>query len=394
MRSCVAVSQHLNALNAARSVSQSVRQSLGKPECEMAFLFFSPHFAEDIEEILEVVHVQLHPKVLLGCMGDGVIGGDGEWEGGAALVLWGMSQDGMQATPFRVTPNLDGEVGLLEGWPLELEQAEKPVTCIMLADPFTTPVEALLAETEGAGAKMQIVGGIACGTMEPGENRLILNHSIVEAGVVGVAIHGGLHVRTVVSQGCRPIGERFVVTKAERNVLYELGGANPIERLEEMIRRLPEETRQQVLQGMQVGIAMDEYRSEFSQGDYLIRGLLGANRQDGSLVIGDVLQEGQTIQFHVRDQEAASQDLRSLLARERQVFGKSRPQAALLFSCNGRGRQFFPVPHHDLATIHDQFGPIPVAGFFAGGEFGPVGGKNYLHAYTASMALFYDEDTV
>jgi small ligand-binding sensory domain FIST len=29
-----------------------------------------------------------------------------------------------------------------------------------------------------------------------------------------------------------------------------------------------------------------------------------------------------------------------------------------------------------------------VGGFFAGGEFGPVGGHNFVHQFTASIALF------
>jgi small ligand-binding sensory domain FIST len=238
------------------------------------------------------------------------------------------------------------------------------------------------------------IGGIASGGMDESEPRLILNDKIIESGVVGVAIQGGVELRTVVSQGCQPIGERYVVTKVDRNVIQELGGIPPLERLEATLKALGELERQQAANGLQVGIAMDEHRAEFGQGDFLIRGLLGADRQSGSLAIADFVQEGQTIQFHIRNPEAAGADLHYALSKEHALFPTSPPKGALLFSCNGRGQQFFQMPHHDIAMIHQHLGMLPVAGFFAGGEIGPVGGKNFLHGYTASMALFYDSPSL
>lgn len=228
------------------------------------------------------------------------------------------------------------------------------------------------------------------GGMNEGEPRLVLNEHIMTSGVVGVAIQGGVKIRTVVSQGCQPIGERYVVTKVDRNIVQELGGIPPLERLETILKALGESERQQAASGLQVGIAMDEHRAEFGQGDFLIRGLLGADRQSGHLAIADLVQEGQTLQFHIRDAEAAAADLEGLLAEERKAFVNGPPKGALLFSCNGRGQNFFQTPHHDVAAVHQHLGRLPIGGFFAGGEIGPVGEKNFLHGYTASMALFYD----
>ena len=60
----------------------------------------------------------------------------------------------------------------------------------------------------------------------------------------------------------------------------------------------------------------------------------------------------------------------------------------LLFSCNGRGRRFFGRPDHDAGQVARATGDVPLAGFFAQGELGPVGGRNFLHTFTASMAVF------
>lgn len=391
MQCHVALSQEPIPEVAAQAVAESVHEALGKGGCHLAFVFFSPHFSSEIQVMIELIHEKLRPQTLIGCMGEGVIGGEKEIEEHPGLVLWGIRNTGMHVVPFMLTSKTEEGVHSLEGWPVGLESTGHPQTFFLFADPFSTPIDELLALLDQHAPGSSAIGGIASGGMDVGESRMVLNREIIGSGVVGVAVQGGVEIRTVVSQGCLPIGERYMVTKVDRNVIQELGGITPLERLETTLKALDEQEQQQAARGLQVGIAMDEHRSEFGQGDFLIRGLLGADRQSGSLAIADFVQEGQTIQFHVRDAHAASEDFHLLLSKERVTHPDNLPKGALLFSCNGRGKRFFETPHHDVATVQERMGAIPIAGFFAGGEIGPVGGKNYLHGYTASMALFYDE---
>jgi small ligand-binding sensory domain FIST len=394
MQCHVAVSQDSNPQQAAQVVSRSVYDAFGGIACDFACIFFSSHFSDDVQTLVEIVRKNLDPKILLGCMGAGVIGGTQEIEEHPGLVLWGLSNPSMHITPFHLIPKKNGEEFSLEGWPDMPGGHAAPQTFLLFADPFSTPIDELFTLLDHHAPGSLAIGGIASGGMDEGESRLVLNDQIIESGVVGVAIQGGVEIRTVVSQGCQPIGERYVVTKVERNVIQELGGIPPLERLEATLKALGEAERQQAANGLQVGIAMDEHRAEFGQGDFLIRGLLGADRQSGFLAIADFVQEGQTIQFHIRDANAAGADLTRLLDRERLASPNDQPKGALLFSCNGRGQQFFQTPHHDVAAVHQHMGMLPIAGFFAGGEIGPVGGKNFLHGYTASMVLFYDKTTI
>jgi small ligand-binding sensory domain FIST len=391
MQCHAALSQESNPAVAAQAVSQAVHEALGEAGCHLAFVFFSPHFSSEIQTIIEMIHENLRPQTLIGCMGEGVIGGEKEIEEHPGLVLWGIKNTGMHVMPFMLTPKAEGEAPSLEGWPAGLESTAQPYTFFLFADPFSTPIDELFSllneHTPGSSA----IGGIASGGMDVEESRLVLNREIIGSGVVGVAVQGGVEIRTVVSQGCQPIGERYVVTKVDRNIIQELGGIPPLERLETTLKALSEREQQQATRGLQVGIAMDEHRSEFGHGDFLIRGLLGADRQSGSLAIADFVQEGQTVQFHVRDAHAASTDFQLCLTKERMSHPNSPPKGALLFSCHGRGQRFFEMPHHDVAIVQQRMGAIPLAGFFAGGEIGPVSGKNFLHGYTASIALFYDE---
>jgi small ligand-binding sensory domain FIST len=194
-------------------------------------------------------------------------------------------------------------------------------------------------------------------------------------------------LHAVVSQGCRPIGRSFVVTKAERNVIFELGGKPALVQLREIFDALPTSEQRLVQRALHVGRVVSEYKERFEQGDFLIRNVVGIDAASGAIAIGDYIRPGQTVQFHIRDQEAADAELKQLLSAAKKK-SRAQPAGALLFTCNGRGSRMFSQPHHDAAAIAQCLGPLPLAGFFAQGELGPIGQQNFIHGFTASVALF------
>ena len=198
-------------------------------------------------------------------------------------------------------------------------------------------------------------------------------------------------MRTVVSQGCRPIGHTMIVTRAERNIIRELGRRPALEVLREVFDALDPDDQERVQQGLHIGRVINEYQETFHRGDFLVRNVLGAD-DAGGIAVTDVIRVGQTVQFHVRDADSADEDLRTLLENERLSRPSAKIAGALLFSCNGRGTRLFPGPTTTSAVIHRQLGPVPVAGFFAMGELGPVGGQNFVHGFTASVVLFEEND--
>ncbi len=389
----VAIARDSGADQASQALITSVREAFGHRVVDLACLFFSPHYAESAGELVHSIHRQLAPGVMVGCMGEGIIGFAEEYEDKPVVILWVAHLPGVQVIPLHLTfHEKEQKSYLMEGWPQELDaRADRP-TFLAFVDPFSTPVEDVFKTMEQHCPGAPAIGGIASGGSDLGENRLVLNGEIMGNGLVGVALWGQVSIRTLVSQGCQPIGERFVVTKAERNIIYELGGAPPLARLQETLQSLGPEGGQKAAMAVQVGVAFDEQRERFDQGDFLIRGLLGADQRSGSVAISDVVKEGQTIQFHVRDQKAASEDFNLLLAKDRLTYPNAALKGALLFSCNGRGRRFFAEPNHDITALQRRAEGIPVAGFFAAGEIGPVGGKNFIHGYTASVALFAESD--
>jgi small ligand-binding sensory domain FIST len=376
-----AISQHPLATQAVGEVSGSILEQLegdGGGAADLAVCFASPHHVGAFEDIAAALRSILEPGVLLGGTAVAVVGGAHEIEDAPALsVLAGRLGD-TTFTPavLRLEDTPDGAA--ISGWP---DLVQPPRTLLLFADPFTFPVDAFLARCNVDLPNLRVIGGLASAAGNPGGNRLVLDDQVLESGAVGVFLDGDVEVRTLVSQGCRPIGRPFVVTKADRNFVEELGGKPAIERLQEVAAGASEEERALLRSGLHIGLVVDEHKAEFGRGDFLVRNLLGADQRTGALAVGDSVNVGQTMQFHIRDADAADEDLRELLTG-------ADASAALLFTCNGRGRRLFGVADHDAGLVEKLLGEIPVAGAFCAGEIGPIGGQNFLHGFTASLALF------
>jgi small ligand-binding sensory domain FIST len=222
----------------------------------------------------------------------------------------------------------------------------------------------------------------------PGGNRLFLDGAELEDGAVGVGLGGSLRVDTVVSQGCRPVGQPMVVTRVDDGAIAQLGRRQAYEVAHEMLTALPEDEQALIRKGLFLGVVINEYRTEFTRGDFLVRGVLGVKPETGALAVGAAVRPGQTVQFHVRDAATAHEDLSDLLRPQGELGDAA---GALLFSCNGRGVRMFDQPHHDASALNDALSGAPVAGFFAMGELGPIGGKSFIHGHTASVAVFRPE---
>jgi small ligand-binding sensory domain FIST len=373
-----ALSQHPIATQAVGEAAGEVLEQLQGQDADLVVCFVSPHHVGVLEDVAGALRSLLEPRVLIGGTAASIIGGPREVEETPALAVFAARLPGSTLHPIalRVEETPDGAA--LVGWPEQLDSL--PDTLLMFADPFTFPVDAFLARCNADAPDLRIIGGLASAAARPGGNRLVLDELVVAEGAVGVLVDG-IEVRTLVSQGCRPIGRPYVVTRAQRNFVEELAGQPALERLQELATTATEDERELLRSGLHMGLVVDEHKAEFERGDFLVRNLLGADQDSGSLAVGDTVTVGQTVQFHVRDAGAADEDLRELLAGV-------DADAALLFTCNGRGSHLFGGPDHDAGLVEQMLGPIPLAGCFCAGEIGPVGGRNFLHGFTASLALF------
>jgi len=375
-----ALSEHPVPATAVAEVAGEVLERLG-PAPDLAMLFVSPHHAGALEDAAAALDDILRPGTLLGCAGISVVGTAREVERAPAVSLWAGRFGPTQAVRLTAVRTMDGVA--LDGWPMEVDF--KPSAFLLLADPFSFPVDTLYAELAERHPGLRVVGGNASAAVGPGGNRLVLDRRVHTSGAVGALVGPGVEIETVVSQGCRPIGRPYIVTRSELNHVYELGGTPALERLVQMSADAMSEADIDLIdQGLHLGQVIDEHKLDYERGDFLVRSVLGADRSDGAIVVDEFVPMGATVQFHVRDAATADEDLRQLLSG-RQAGG------ALVFTCNGRGVHLFGAPDHDARVLDERVG-APAAGFFAAGEFGPVGGRNFLHSFTASIALFRDAE--
>jgi small ligand-binding sensory domain FIST len=380
-----ALSLEANGPRALDAVCRECRQRLDGPP-DLAVLFLSADRTDLAVAMGPQATALLETENLLGCTAESVVGGDCEIEAETAVSLWVARLPETTVTTVALTFESTPDGGSILGWPDAL-LGDWPAGSSLLAlgEPFSFPADYFLERMNEDRPGVPVLGGMASGGTSPGQNRLLLGSKCLKQGAVAAILQGGPPVRSLVSQGCRPIGEPFVITKAERNVIHELGGLPAFERLREIFEVSPNRDKILMQQGLHVGRVVSEYLERFEQGDFLIRNVIGADGQAGAVVIGDYARVGQTVQFHVRDESTADAELRQLLAAER---NRHAAGAALLFTCNGRGTRLFSQPHHDASVIQEALGEIPLAGLFAQGEMGPVGGRNFLHGFTASVALF------
>jgi small ligand-binding sensory domain FIST len=367
---------------AIRAVAQAT-EALGDASPSLAVLFASAHFLGTADALVAAITEQAGPLPLIGCVGESVAGGAREVESEPAVSLWLGADLGPVETfamEYIRTPSGGAYGGYL--FPRETEGAH-----LLICDPFTFPADGLLTHLNEQVPGAVVMGGMASAALRPRQSRLFLDGRVLSAGAVGVHLPNA-QVHPLVAQGCRPIGDAYIITRADGTLIHELGGRPPLVRLREMAAALPSRDQELLAQGLQLGVVIDEYRAEPAQGDFLIRGVVGADPDSGAIAVGDQIEVGQTVQFHVRDAESADEDLRRALERESASLAGRRPAGALLFTCNGRGTRLFGQPDHDAGLIAATLGDIPVAGFFCAGELGPVGGHNFLHTFTASVALF------
>jgi small ligand-binding sensory domain FIST len=310
----------------------------------------------------------------IGATAAGVFGDGRGVEPGPAVAVWAAALPGARVRPFRLGPGRDPAV--LDGFP---DPDDDERAGALLVDPHTVPVAALLPHT---GA-VPLVGGLASARGGPGTNRLFLDGEVFGHGAVGLLLGGDVRATAVVSQGCRPAGPAMTVTRAERNVLLELAGAPALARLSEVVDAFPKGRRRAAARALQLGVVVDEYADEHARGDFLVRGILGADEATGAVAVGDVVEVGRTVRFQVRDAGAASEDLAALLPSG----DGAGARGALLFSCAAR-RALLGRSDHDVRAVRDRLGGAAVAGLVAAGEIGPVGGRNHLHGHSASVLAF------
>lgn len=371
------------------SAADEIKDALGGARPDLLICFISPSFKNNYSEVLELVQKHLTPAYFMGCSAGGIIGGGLELEREPAIALSAALLPDVKIKTFHIEdkdlPDGDAPQTAWEDL-VGVTFRDKP-HFILLPDPFSFRIDVLAEGLDFAFPESVKIGGLASGAHQPNQNALFLDDQMYRSGAVGVSLSGNIEVDSIVAQGCRPVGPTFRVTECQNNVLLKLDGQPAVNALYSVLEKMSEKDQKLAKYSLFLGVVMDEFKDSFQHGDFLIRNILGLEPTSGALIVGELLRNERTVQFHLRDAETSSDDLSKMLKRYKETQPES-PAGALLFSCLGRGEHLYGIPNHDSDMFTDSIGEIPLAGFFCNGEIGPVGGTTFLHGYTSSFAIF------
>ncbi len=372
-----------------RQWAEDLRQQLRAPQVSLGLVFMTPRFFEQAQQILEILRVHARIPLLAGCSSTSLVAGAEELEDnpGLVLALYALPGAQLSGTYFTQTDVESAEEG--RAWTeitgVNAEQSNGWVTFI---DPFHLDSESWLRTWNESYNGVPVYGGLASGVFSDQTTQVYLNGDVYEEGGVAISVGGDVKLTGVISQGCTPIGDTWTLTRVEQNLIHKIANRPAYEVLSETVNEMSADDQKKVRGNLFIGLVVNEYLEDFHRGDFLVRNLLGGDPQTGVLAVGALPRAGQTMQFQRRDAEAASEDMNELLARTQVELGGAKVYGGCLCCCNGRGKHLFGASGHDAKMVQKQFGDIGLAGFFCNGEIGPVGKKNFLHGYTASLALF------
>jgi small ligand-binding sensory domain FIST len=383
--SIAAVATGVDALGTLHRALQEIGE---RSQPNLLLLFASSRFADEFSALVAEAGRWSGASIVAGCSGQAIIGNDREIEGEPAISVLAFAGEGAWVEAVHVT-QADIDVATEpEAWRERIGvPAGDPRGWLLFVDPFTVEVEALIERFETAYPGVPVVGGLASGEMRARRTHVFLDGRVHSDGAIAVAIGGEYAIRTVVSQGAEPIGEAWTVTGVHQNHIETIGNRPAYEVLVETVRGLGAEQQHRARTNLLAGLAIDERRDTFGRGDFLIRNLVGADAESGSLAVAALPRVGQTIQFQLRDADAADDELRALLKTAHEDLGGVEPAAALVCTCNGRGAGLFGRPDHDAGAVAELLGSVPAAGFFCNGEIGPVGRKTFVHGFTATVGI-------
>jgi small ligand-binding sensory domain FIST len=371
-----------------RNWAEALRRQFPAPKVSLGLVFMSPKFFPHAKLALEILRVHARIPLLAGCSSAGLIAGAHEIEDAGGLVLALYSLPGAELKGVRFT---QAQVEEAHGAYWHLETGVEPKHTngwLAFMNPFHLDAESWIRGWNEAYAAVPVFGGLASGRFPEQSTQVYLNGDVFEDGGVAVSVGGAVKLAGVISQGCTPIGESWTLTRVERNLIHQIANRPAYAVLHETFQKLPPDEQRKAQNNLLIGLVVNEYREDFHRGDFLVRNLIGGNPDSGVLAIGALPRAGQMMQFQRRDAAAATEDMTELLARAKEQLGDATIYGGCLCCCNGRGQGLFGAPDHDAGLVQKHLGPLGLAGFFGNGEIGPVGEKNYLHGFTASLALF------
>ena len=371
------MNQFLLAQSSGRAAEELLTDCLNQlgsipPEVNFGFLYLSDHLSDQAEWMLDQLKQLTDISNWVGSVGMAIIARQNEYYDQPAI---GIMLADFNEADFHMLPNFNGESVSL---PAELANwcaANDFNVGLIHADPGNSATQSLLTQLGEEIPTAFLVGGI---TSSRKHNIQFANQALL-GGISGVLFSQAVPIMTNFTQGCTPIGRRHVVTHCDGNIAHSLDNRPALDVLTEDAGDQIARDWQQAAGTIFAGLV----NKNSDLDDYSVRQIIGIDRQDKLIAIGDYLQHNDEIIFCRRDGNSALEDMERMLLDLKSRTG-STIKGGIYVSCLGRGREQFGDHSEEVRFIHAILGNFPMIGFFANGEIH----KNRLYGFTGVLTLF------
>ncbi len=386
MRVGVGQSQRTALADALEDAATIAMGNAQLAKADLAVVFATVDYQADYGQLFHTIHEVSGCDHLVGCSGMSVLTSAGEIEGEPAVAVLVLRSDDVSAMPFLVSSDDSSMIGAAIRERISPKLNENSLL-VVLPDVRCISPEALVHQIGEDGNRLPIVGAAASGSPDGQYIYEWLDGEVVEAGVAGMLLTGAIHTEIGVAQGCQPIGRSLEITRAEGNVIYEVNGGPALDGLQGALESLSTEDLRQSGRVVFIGIAMEKENPAPQRGDFLVRNLVGYDKESGAIAVSESVSEGQLIQFHLRNSSSADKEIQEIVLDLHKRTREQPPAFGMYFNCLGRGKGLYGEANHDIQIIKEKFPDLPGIGFFGNAEFAPIGGRNFAHAYTGALVL-------
>ena len=378
-------SQSLSTSEAAERATVMAMGNAGIAKADLAIVFATLNYQTEYEHLYQAVHSNANCDELIGCSGMSVLTSAGEFEEEPTLAVMVIRSDQLSAASFSARGTA-AEIGEQIQKDIQSGRDDDSLLVIFPDVRAVNPAE-LVKHIGDDGTELPLVGAAVSGDATGAQMYHWRGEEATEGGLTGILLTGDFNTEIGVAQGCQPVGRPREVTRAEGRVIFELDGEPALENFKGTLQLLTQDDIRRSGGTVFVGIAMDPENRNPIRGDFLIRNLIGINEEHDALAVSEEVTEGQLVQFHLRNPNAAAEEIQVILTRLAEKTRKYPPAFGLYFNCLGRGKGLYGVANHDIGVIQEKFPGLPVIGFFGNSEFAPIGGRNFAHAYTGVFVL-------
>jgi hypothetical protein len=381
--------------DASKALSVAIEQAKTQGEIDnisFALVYFTAgHSKADIEAAL---NDQLKNIPNSGGSGAGVLAQNFASEDSYAIsvMLFGGDEIQFESVLFENLKGQDYKIGIEAGKWIKTQSNIKSL--IVFADGLTCNYGSLLEGIEEnlrSKDKFPIFGGLTADDFSFKDNYQIYNGKLYSDSFVCLSMKGDFKIAWGVNHGCTPISEKRKITKADKNIIYEIDKMPVLDVLREYLAEEEIDNWQWASLNTCLGFkAPRDFRKSYD--DYIIRFMPHKNEEDGSVQISSEVKAGTDVWLTRRDQDKIESGIIEISNTISKQLNGNKAKVVFHFDCGGRGRQIMDEDRKmkTVRFIQNEIGnDIPWSGFYTFGEMAPVNGKNSFHNYTAVLLVIY-----